>query len=513
MPQSSFDALIFTDGGAGFHYKPLGAYRVATELRKAGYRVLVVDFFGKWCKNPDALAYLLRQAVSERTKLVGYSSTFFSWMEGGDDGAKFRDSQGVKLSFFPTYYEKIAKLNGFIKSLNPNTKIVYGGNKASEFCADLYAIGIDYIVQGLADRMTVELMHDLAGGKPCPVFSEHDGVKVINYDAKAAMFDLTTAATRYESEDLIADYEVIPLETSRGCMFKCSFCEYPLLGRKKTDKSYHKTVETLASEFSENYERWGVHKYIFVDDTFNESTDKILDVKKAIDLADVPVEFFAYLRGDLLRAYPEQIGILREMGLRTAFFGLETLNPLAARAIGKGGNIDSLKRTITDAKAAWGDEVLVFGSFIAGLPHETEDTINEWMQWVYESDLDSFVVNSLYLVSSLWKSEITRNPEKYGYQFFEAEVGKHWVNDMGLTEQQASVIADSWMAKGYQSGRLKVDAWSGMLLQRYGYRFDELVNTPKNQIDWRRVLQLRDQEWMRYKEQLFSLVGRTAAVS
>jgi radical SAM superfamily enzyme YgiQ (UPF0313 family) len=502
-----FDAVIFTDGQVmSFHYKTLGAYRVATELRNAGYSVLVIDFFGEWCAKEEDLYALLKKCISSSTKMVGYASTFFTWSVPEDNKTTYRSTRNaLELSFFPTYYEKIAQYNSFIKELSPNAKIVYGGNRASEVNEELYNVGLDYIVRGLADKMIVDLMDEIVSGRGGRFSDVVQGVKIIDYDFKGAMFDFTQALTRYEPEDFISANEVLPLETSRGCIFKCSFCEYPLLGRKASEKGYHKTRDILTREFADNYEKLGVSNYIFVDDTFNESTEKLLEINAAIKDSGVPVRFFAYLRADLVKAFPEQIELLKEMGLQTAFYGIETLNPKAARAIGKGGDIEALKKSITHSKDVWGDDVLVFGSFIFGLPYEDEASINEWMSWVYQSNLDCFAVNPLYLVSSLWKSEITRNPEKYGYTFTSKEADFGWVNNQGLTQAHAKLLSEKWMDQSLRSHRLTASAWQAMLLQKYNISINTLCRTPRQSVEWQAICKNTASEWEEYKAKVFSL--------
>ena len=103
-------------------------------------------------------------------------------------------------------------------------------------------------------------------------------------------------------------------------MFKCSFCSFPLLGRNKHDLSYVKDPAILTKELVYNYEKFNTTNYMITDDTFNESTEKILTVKKAINDSGVNIRFFAYLRADILARFPEQMDILIDMGLMTATF-------------------------------------------------------------------------------------------------------------------------------------------------------------------------------------------------
>ena len=74
-----FDVVIFTDNKTEnfpepFRFRPFGAWRVADELRKHGYHVMVIDFFADIVKQ-GKITEVIKKYVSKNTKLVGYSST------------------------------------------------------------------------------------------------------------------------------------------------------------------------------------------------------------------------------------------------------------------------------------------------------------------------------------------------------------------------------------------------------------------------------------------------------
>lgn len=71
------DVLIFTGTYAGMA-KSAGAFRIATELRKQGYTVQVVDMFLHLSqKSVDRILQIIRKFVGPNTLWVGFSSTFF----------------------------------------------------------------------------------------------------------------------------------------------------------------------------------------------------------------------------------------------------------------------------------------------------------------------------------------------------------------------------------------------------------------------------------------------------
>lgn len=473
----TFDAVIFTDMSSKiWHVRPLGAYRLASELRYHGYSVLVVDFLSKWLNQRKQFLLLLKKILSHNTLFVGYSGTFFSTdnqikrtLEG------HRDYFGlVGITNWPTTTENMRIVNNCIKTLAPEAKIFYGGAQANTINNKLEDSGIDYVVQGFADGLIVDLLDRLKEKRTIQYdLNLSKKIKIINHDLLAKNFNFPESITSFHESDFIQSTEVLPLETSRGCLFKCKFCAFPLLGRKKGDPEYHKHISRLTNELVSNYKNFGVTKYTIIDDTFNETTDKLKEIYKSITDSQIKIEFSCYLRLDLLERYPEQISLLYKMGLRSCFLGIESLNPNSARSIGKSSSIPAVKKTLSLIKEVWKEDVSVFCSFIAGLPNDDEESINEWMNWVYDNEnlIDSFVLVPLaFSQKSLWPSEIGKEPEKFGYQF----ENQTWTNNMGLTQSRAKDICNQWMEKSWNTSRLKIAGWEMMGIQNLGYSSEEL---------------------------------------
>ena len=72
--------VIFTEVSWGGFGRYAGTYRVATELRQAGYTVQVIEFFVQW--DDDQLTKIIDKFITNETLLVGFSCTFFLVMKG-----------------------------------------------------------------------------------------------------------------------------------------------------------------------------------------------------------------------------------------------------------------------------------------------------------------------------------------------------------------------------------------------------------------------------------------------
>ena len=111
-------------------------------------------------------------------------------------------------------------------------------------------------------------------------------------------YPLDSYRSQLEKRDFVKPYEWLSVEFSRGCKFKCDFCNFPILGVKG---DYSRTQDDFEREMKFNYDNWGVTDYYIADETFNDRPEKI---KKFADVVDEQLDFKPYfsgfIRSDLL---------------------------------------------------------------------------------------------------------------------------------------------------------------------------------------------------------------------
>jgi hypothetical protein len=218
--------------------------------------------------------------------------------------------------------------------------------------------------------------------------------------------------------------EGLPLELSRGCIFKCKFCDFPLTGKKKG--TYLRDPEQIKDEMIKTWEAHGTDSYFFTDDTFNDDNDKLEALHKVFTSLPFKPKFASYLRVDLINKYPHQADLLAEMGLVGTFFGIETLQPDSAKAIGKGLHPNKVKDRLYWLREQWKNKVNIEAGFILGLPYDTLSYFNDLLMWTLEKDNPIQCINYYPLMLFYYKdhkelqrysSEFALNPEIYGYTF------------------------------------------------------------------------------------------------
>lgn len=406
------DVLLFTDVPYFGFSRYAGAYKVASELRKAGFTVQVVDFFLRL--ERFEINKILDQFIDERTLFVGISSTFLRSIEYS------KRSENSD----PWIHE----LRTLIQQRSVKTKLVLGGSRTHDRTP--YSYGpFDFRISGNSEIAAVALARHLRNGSPIRAERNSAGEHTIDAASLYPDNDFHHSTIEWHENDGIFRHESLPLEVARGCVFRCSFCAFPFNGKRPGD--YIKSNEALDRELRRNRELFGINKFYIVDDTFNDSVEKVERMHRLFTSLPFPVELTAYIRLDLLGRYPHTIDLLEEMGLKSAFFGIETLNAEAGRRAGKNANPEKTIATLEKVAAKWQGKVLTQGGFVIGLPGETEESARQTHRWFMEpgNPLDGAAFQPLHIETNPnypFRSKIDRDPAAHGFNL-NLETG-HWQN-------------------------------------------------------------------------------------
>jgi hypothetical protein len=442
----------------------IGPYRLRTAAQSAGYQSIVIDFLSEFLDNN--ISDQLIQKYIDKDTVVAISTT---WLCSTPDASASGGISDMARSKIPGKDVKV--WFDFLKKLkNQSHLVVFGGANIYHFLNEQHKNLVDFFIAGFGDRDIVHIL-DWANKKRLDLnFSQKDGFKIIKNNNN---FDIQDIKTRFLPDDYLSNSEVLPIEISRGCRFKCKFCYYPLNGRKKND--YIRAADDLYSEFMYNYEHFGTVKYRFLDDTYNESIEKLELVQSVIERLPFELEFESYIRHELLD--DRQLELLHLSGLKSAVLGIETLNKQSGESIGKGmapgrtlDIVESLREKIPDCYISTG--------IIIGLPYDSIDNL----QWAYDlasrSDLFdkiNWFPLAIRVKSDLFQlSELEENYASFGYSVQPSDTFKmyqHWVNRLGLTADQALNIAVELEQLSKSKGTSSTDSRYALTLKNLGVKF------------------------------------------
>ena len=398
MIQSNVNVVILADHEIT---RGLGVYRLASEIRTHNFSCQVVDKTSQF--SPEELRNIFNNVIGDKTLILGISTSFFNVIR--QELADGFAVPNIDWTIISTAI-KIAK------KINPSLKIVIGGGWVSPLPS--FDEKIDLTVTGDGEHAIIEYLKYLQQKNPFIQYSIKNDHMLIDGSTNNR-FDFINSETVYHPSDNIMKGESLPFETARGCIFKCKFCSYPLLGKNKND--YIRTKESMKNELLRNYHEYGTTRYSIVDSTFNDNNIKLQQIAEIAQQLPFKLEYACYIRLDLLHAKPEQYQYLIDSGMTGCFFGIESLNERSLKSIGKGLHPDKVVEELYNFKDKM-PNVGTTAGLICGLPYETENSIEEWSARVLSEDfpLDASIMIPLVIDTNpeaVYKSAFDKDSSKY----------------------------------------------------------------------------------------------------
>jgi radical SAM superfamily enzyme YgiQ (UPF0313 family) len=193
------------------------------------------------------------------------------------------------------------------------------------------------------------------------------------------MDDLPFVSKVYKDNLRVEDYFIgylkhpyISLYTGRGCKSRCTFCLWPQTvgGHSYRTRSVGHVVEEIR-QAKKDFPQ--VKEFFFDDDTFTDNLPRAEAIAK--ELGQLGVTWSCNAKPNVPRS---TLKVLKENGLRLLLVGYETGNQQILFNIKKGVRIDDAKRFTKDCHDLG---IVIHGTFILGLPGETQATIGETIQF------------------------------------------------------------------------------------------------------------------------------------
>jgi radical SAM superfamily enzyme YgiQ (UPF0313 family) len=435
-------------------HRYIGPYKVSHYLKQHGYTSQVIDFVTYF--SEEELYNYTTKFITSETLMIGVSLTFIG---------------ATQMRRVSTILINVLKR---IKQEHPNIKFIAGGYNANV----LHSFGVfDAHVTSYGEDITLELLNSYRNkSDPPPSFKKMplwgQGLITVYQESNNTTYNIETDNFKFTKQDCIVPGETLPIEISRGCMFKCKFCNHRNLGRGKLD--YLRSFECVKEELLYNYENFKTTNYFVICDTFNDTEYKMNKWYKMISSLPFKINYFAYLRADLIDRFPDTAYQLKETGLFGAFHGLESLHPAASKVVGKGWSGRHAKEFIPKLyHDMWSGQVPQYLSFIVGLPGDTIESMSSTADWFIDNKLHSMWFFDLGLSTKQIRdqSEFERDAEKYGYRFDENQ--EWYLPEMNW--KQSVKIRDTLNKR--LSPHVKTTAWTTMGLLSLGVEKTKLIET------------------------------------
>ncbi|MFA5350754.1 MAG: radical SAM protein [Candidatus Omnitrophota bacterium] len=290
------------------------------------------------------------------------------------------DLVGVSFNSFNRWgaYKIIRK----IKKINKNIIIVLGGVHPSTMYGQIFSYFsdyIDFIIQSEGENSFYKLCNALEANEDYTdisglVYNDERGTLKINpvKDVIADLDDLPFPDYSYSSQN-IKDNKFAYLITSRGCPVNCSFCSTSSFWGQNVRMNSPERV----GEEVDYVKSLGAERIFFHDDTFNLGIGRTIRLSEV--LKEKKIEYAVSCR--VKPVNEEMVAKLVESGCRHITWGVESLSDKILGKIDKKITKEEVKEAF-DICAKYTDRLTTSAFFCVGVPGETEETINQSVDYL-----------------------------------------------------------------------------------------------------------------------------------
>jgi anaerobic magnesium-protoporphyrin IX monomethyl ester cyclase len=277
------------------------------------------------------------------------------------------------------------------KEACPNSKVILGGPHVTFMDKQILVqeAAVDIVVRGEGEQTVVELAQHLSnseslGGTKGITFRNNDGQIIQTPDRPVIqnLDELPRPAYKYVPLEKYRVYgrTHLPIMTSRGCPYQCSFCvASQMFGAKYRVRSPKNVVDEL--EWLRDV--YGANGIYFCDDTLT------LDRKRSLELFDemknkkIGLPWGCQTRVDQV---PKEVLVkMREAGCQMIHFGVESGCQTILDAVRKSTSIEQCEKAVK-----WTKDEGIFAAVTAviGYPGETKETVKQTLDLIRRLEPD-----------------------------------------------------------------------------------------------------------------------------
>lgn len=372
---------IYDFAAYDFWIKPIGLLYIGTLLRENGYNVQLIDClnpFHPGLKTAENIKKVNRKKFGhgkypreEICKPSPLKDIPLKYSRYGITPALFRQSlqnidkpSAVFVTSMMTYwYPGVFDAIKIIHEELPNTPVIQGGNYVT-LCPDhAKNSGADYIVYGSCGEAEIPLLIK-------DIISE-------NIQHLPDFDDLNSYP--YPAYDLLPYMDQLPVLTSRGCPFRCSYCASHLLNKGYRVRDTIRVVD----EIEYWHRRYNVSHFSFYDDALLVNPDELaIPMLKEIIRRGLNCRFHCP-NGLHLRYVNEELSrLMYQAGFKTIRFGFESSDLNIQCETGGKVNNAHLEEAVSHLKAAGYQKEDIGIYLLCGMPDQTFSDVLESIHFV-----------------------------------------------------------------------------------------------------------------------------------
>ncbi|HLF58184.1 MAG TPA: hopanoid biosynthesis associated radical SAM protein HpnJ [Alphaproteobacteria bacterium] len=258
----------------------------------------------------------------------------------------------------------------------------------------------DYTCREVAEGRPLSEVHGLTYKVDGRAVHNPERAMIENMDELPYVVDV------YRRDLVIEDYFIgyllhpyVSLYTGRGCKSRCTFCLWPqtIGGHRYRTRGAENVAREIA--LAKGYFPQ-VKEFFFDDDTFTDDGPRAQEVAKL--LGKLGVTWSCNAKANV--PY-ETLKVMRDNGLRLLLVGYESGSQKILNNIKKGVRTDFARRFTADCHKLG---ITIHGTFIVGLPGETQETIEETISFAKDINPHTIQVSlaAAYPGTALYKQGV-----------------------------------------------------------------------------------------------------------
>ncbi|MCD4716862.1 MAG: radical SAM protein [Desulfobacterales bacterium] len=377
------------------------------------------------------------------------------------------------------YLDEIREMAAVIKEHAPDTPVIVGGmlvKKVLDAGNDLSAqtlkwlsgfFGmVDYfVIEAQGEQTLIRLLDSLKNGRDpaaTPNLAYFDGQGQIHFTPREQE-DLAMDHTAISWEKIPARYmrPTIPVNTSRGCHYRCRFCTYHRL----FPKVHYKSLDVLREELR-SLARLGFIRHVrFTDDNFTANPARLKTVLNMMIEEQFDFAWSAYARANTIS--PDLVRLMKDSGCEFLDMGLES---------GSQTILDSMDKRLTRnqiieaVRLLNSHHIYCEGGFVVGYTGETLATFDETVDMIKKSGLPYYHPYLFYFSKDMLVNE---EKDVFGLR----GLGRAWTQNTMDSITASGLMADMLMRieSSFTDGETSI--WEAFkLLRAEGYDPDDIFS-------------------------------------
>lgn len=331
------------------------------------------------CNPPLGLLYIASylETYSEHTVSVIDAQVEGLNYNTLEDRIKCENPDVVGITAMTMTLIDVFKTISAVKRINKNIKTVLGGPHIHLFPNETIQFrDIDFLVLGEGEEVFKKLLDNIDDKAQLMkttgiVFRDNDetintGIRPVIENLDEIPFPARHLVPYKKYSSLLTKGNIVTtIFTSRGCPFKCAFCDRPHLGKRFRARTPNNVVDEL-----EQCTKLGIREFLVYDDTFTVNKKRVIDICREIVDRGLNISWDIRTRIDTIDE--EMIKYLKLGGCQGIHYGIESGTSKVLEILKKGISLEQAKY-IFDITRKYGIKILAY--FMIGNPNETLEDI------------------------------------------------------------------------------------------------------------------------------------------